>query len=494
MDNASANVAEGTQLEALREGARAEIVRLAHEYTRAYRPVAQTPDSTAPLILSGHQPALYHPGVWFKNFLIDRIAANTSGTAINVIIDNDVAPAPSISALQGSPDDPQPARIAYDQPGARLPWEMTTIESIDTLRTFAERVHATFGKFVPDPMIGNFWPEVLAAVESGKPLGLAFSQARNRLEAEFGLQVLDVPLSQICQTVWFGKMLVGILENASRYREIYNACVAQYRSIHGIRSTSHPVPDLGADEGWIEVPFWVWTRENPRRQPLWIAYQQHGIRLSDRSDWQTELASGSDLVAQLHALSDQGVYVRPRALATTTILRLAASDLFVHGIGGAKYDQVTDEIIRQFYEIEPPHYVTATASALLPLPRPAATEVDLANIERKLRDVVFNPERAMEDQAIDDPAWHVLLKEKSELLNNIPSLSEKNLWHRKLQEVNDRLRELITEPVARLRIERDRIARQLQQTSLLTSREFPFILFPKEGLRNLLLDLAVKDL
>src|SRR5258706_11753660 len=25
-----------------------------------------------PLIATGHQPTLYHPGVWFKNFLLER--------------------------------------------------------------------------------------------------------------------------------------------------------------------------------------------------------------------------------------------------------------------------------------------------------------------------------------------------------------------------------------------------------------------------------------
>ena len=491
---ASATDMGQTPLSSLRESVRGELVRLAHGHTQRYRNVTQTPEATSPLILSGHQPALYHSGVWFKNFLIDRIAANVSGTAINVIVDNDVAPAPSISALEGTPDDPRPARIAYDQPGPRLPWEMTVVQSIDTLRSFAERVQAAFGQFVPEPTIARFWPHVLAAVDAGKPLGLAFSQARNLLEAELGLNVLDIPLSQLCQTEGVLEMVVGILQEASRYRAIYNDCVDEYRAVHGIRSTSHPVPNLGEVGGWTEVPFWVWTRENGRRQPLWIAHEGHGIRLSDRGAWQTEFAEDSNWGLQLRSLEEQGVFVRPRALATTTILRLAASDLFIHGIGGAKYDQVTDEIVRRFYEMEPPQYVTATASALLPVPRPEVTEEDELTIQRRLRDAVFNPERAVRDQAIDDPNWNELLKQKSELLKNIPTLSEKKSWHQKLQEVNDQLRERITEPVARLRIERDRIARQQHQARLLASREYPFVLFPQEGLRNLLLDLAVKHL
>src|SRR5205814_5898714 len=42
-----------------------------------------------PVILTGHQPELFHPGVWFKNFVIDSMAKANAGTAINLVIDSD---------------------------------------------------------------------------------------------------------------------------------------------------------------------------------------------------------------------------------------------------------------------------------------------------------------------------------------------------------------------------------------------------------------------
>ena len=485
---------DGVELAQLREAARADIVRLASDFTSSYREISQPANSDAPLILSGHQPALYHPGVWFKNFLIDRIAADVGGTAINVIVDNDVAPAPSIVALAGTPDQPRPTRIAYDEPGPRLPWEMTTIQSIETLRSFADRTAAELSPFVDNPAVASIWPDVLSAVEAGKPLGLAFSEARNRLEANCGLDVLDVPLSRLCQTEWFLRVMLSILKRARDYRAIYNDCVEHYRQVHHIRSTSHPVPNLEASDEETEVPFWIWTDDDPQRRPLWVSHCEEGLRLTDRNGWQSEPIHNATDVEQLASLAEQGVYLRPRALATTTVLRLAASDLFVHGIGGAKYDQVTDEIIRRFYGFEPPRYVTATASALLPINRSNVSDSDLKQIDRRLRDAVFNPERAVEEGAIHDPEWNLLLKQKLELLNNIPSFPEKSSWHQQLQEVNDKLRTRIAEPVARLRIERERITQQLHERQLLASREYPVILFPERGLRNLLLDLAVKHL
>src|SRR5690348_8623638 len=36
-----------------------------------------------PVVLTGHQPELFHPGVWFKNFLADSIARRVDGYAVN---------------------------------------------------------------------------------------------------------------------------------------------------------------------------------------------------------------------------------------------------------------------------------------------------------------------------------------------------------------------------------------------------------------------------
>lgn len=484
----------GVDLTTLRSQARTDILRIAREYVSSYRNVFEVSEMDGPVIMTGHQPALYHPGVWFKNFLADRIASRVQGIAVNVIVDNDVAPAPSISALTGTPSDPRPTRIAYDQPGPRVAWEMTRVESLETLRSFARRAAETMEPFVADPLVAQFWPRVVKGVEADQPLGLAFSAARNCLEQSCGLQILDVPLNRLCQTDWFCRVMGFVFVNAKNYREIYNQSVQQYRRVHKIRSTSHPVPDLAADDNWVEVPFWVWTKENASRRGLWVSGSTSLLILSDRAGWQIELPCDEDLPLRLQELTSRGIYVRPRALMTTTILRLVASDLFIHGIGGAKYDQVTDEINRRLFRLEPPAYVTATATVQLPIDVCHVGQDDLQAVDTRLRDAEFNPDRAIDGALENDPTWQSLLEQKSSLLATVPNFSEKGAWHRQLEDVNSKLRNQIAEPVARLRIERERIADQLHQKQLLTSREYSLLLFPMEGLRNLLLDLAEKEI
>jgi len=47
-------------------------------------------------------------------------------------------------------------------------------------------------------------------------------------------------------------------------------------------------------------------------------------------------------------------------------MRLFIADQFVHGIGGAQYDQVSDRVIATFLGITPPHFAVATATAYFP--------------------------------------------------------------------------------------------------------------------------------
>jgi len=472
----------------LRQLARSDFAEQARQFTSHYRDIPPN-GSSGPLVVTGHQPALYHPGVWFKNFLAHQLAKEVAGTAINVIIDNDVAGSPSITGLSGNADSPRPSRIAYDHPGARLPWEMTRIQSEQTFRQFPAAVRRQMGDLVEANLIDKLWPAVLAAYESGKPLGLAFSQGRNCLEADAGLNVLDLPLSLVCQRPWFLECIASILRDAESFREVYNRCVVAYRQRHRLRSTSHPVPLLEQDGTNIEVPYWVWTETNPQRRPLWVNRRGQTLNLNDQQGLSVSLDDAS-LIDGLRQLRDRGIFVRTRALTTTMFLRLVASDLFIHGIGGSKYDEVTDEIIRQYLQVEPPKYATATATVRLPIELSGWAKDDLLSVNHSLRDGQFNPDRIAATLHNATPRQIELLRQKDELLANIPPLLDKPQWHARIMEVNRKLRDTIAPQLDHLLKRKHEIERCLAADRLRSSREYSTTLFSYETLSNLLLDLA----
>src|SRR5262249_28308050 len=141
----------------------------------------------------------------------------------------------------------------------------------------------------------------------------------------------ELPVSRLSETGAFARFAQHILRDLQRFRSVYNAALHAYREANGIRSTNHPAPELA--EG--EAPFWVHTA-NGRRE-----------RATPASDVRT---------------------LRPRALTLTLFARVCLGDFFIHGIGGGKYDEVTDTIIREYFGIEPPAYQVLSATLHLPLP------------------------------------------------------------------------------------------------------------------------------
>ena len=94
------------------------------------------------------------------------------------------------------------------------------------------------------------------------------------------------------------------------------------------------------------------------------------------------------------ALTDLGGWrLRPRALILTIWARLLLADLLIHGIGGAKYDRISDAIIADYYGIAPPHLACVSATLFMDLPVNAVTPEVVRHLRHAIRDLRFNPQR-----------------------------------------------------------------------------------------------------
>src|SRR3990172_11354459 len=91
----------GIPFHILRDNTREELLRKAILYTNRMNSVLQEESQVyghslnyesiknLPLIQTGHEPILYHPGVWIKNYLIYSLAKRLGGISVNMIVDND---------------------------------------------------------------------------------------------------------------------------------------------------------------------------------------------------------------------------------------------------------------------------------------------------------------------------------------------------------------------------------------------------------------------
>jgi len=488
---------QGRSTRELALAVRRELVELARRYTHAYRDASPGDESLSatnlvelPLVLTGHQPHLFHPGVWFKNFAADRIAKSCGAVAINLLIDNDTLRSAALKVPTGSATAPRVEMVPFDRPTDEVPFEERPIHDAATFASFGRRAAESLFSLIPNPLLHDVWPRALRAAKSSATLGQSLAQARHDLEFAWGLRTLEVPLSQVCDGDSFRWFAAHLLAHAPRLRDVHNAALVEYRRVHRIRSRSHPVPDLALEDSWIEAPFWVWTSAEPRRRRLFTRRDRRTVHLTDRQQlqWSLDLAedgSAERAVEQLAAWTRAGVKLRPRAIVTTMFARCFASDLFLHGIGGAKYDQLTDVIMRRFLLREPPAFVTLTLTAQLPIPHEVATRDDVRRAASHLREWRFHPERFIVGEASSEVA--ALVEQKRHWLAQQPPRGQGRERHEALGRINETLTTLLDDRREQLVEQRDQLAVLAARHAMLASREYSFCLFPEDCLRALLI-------
>lgn len=482
----------GESIDCLAAVAQKHLITAATAYTQNYRDTSWYDPAKTDIIISGHQPELFHPGVWFKNFALSSIAAQHDAIGIQLIIDNDLSRRHSVAVPTGRTSQPIIEYVAYDAQGDAIPHEQRLVTDRETFHSFAARLDTVIKPFIAEPLVNVLWPLATRLAGQQDNLGLAISAARHQLEGQWGLHTLEVPLSHICETPFFRRFLLHIAKDLPRFHEIHNRSLAEYRKEFRVRSHTHPVPELRRQDDWLEAPFWVWRTDAPQRLALWIRCQGNHLewRCTDSNEargvW--NLSDPTVAIEQLTELSGRGYRFRPRALMTTMYARLFLADVFIHGIGGAKYDVLTDRIIQRFLGGHAPVYFTVSATLQLPLSDDPVQQDDLRQLDGTLRDMWYHPERHLElipqDAAADIDE---LVDQKHNLVLSEPAPHERKAHHEKLEQVTQRMRHLISS--ARREVEQQRITMQerIRNQKLLTSREFSYCLFPAEMLRELLL-------
>lgn len=483
---------QGQSLVQLRGSARECLLRQAQAYTSVYREVDNRGlPLDAPLVLAGHQPWLFHPGVWFKNVALSAIGRNIGAFTVNLLIDNDVCPPASLRVPSGTPRDPYLATVLLDGPAEGLPFESRQVLDESLFASFGGRVEKAISPLVSSPLVKRLWPYALEASRNTNNLGRRLAQARHLVESDWGLETLEIPLSDACQSPAFSWFSAHLLAHLPRFWEIHNVSVGEYRRTHRIRSRSHPVPDLVTQGDWIEAPLWIYTDEDPHRRRLFARLRGNEMELTDRQHMTVSIPltpeqSAERAVEKLDELARGGIRLRPRALVTTMFSRLCLSDLFLHGIGGAKYDQLTDVLIERFFGVEPPDFMTLTATAWLPIPHDSVSRDDLRRTDQLLRELRFHPERHV--QPI--PEIRTWVDEKQRWIESAVPANGLRERHLAIERANRALQPYVAETRSAVLSQRDRIQSGLRRNGILTSREHAFCLFPEAELRQLLLGLC----
>jgi hypothetical protein len=465
----------------LRRQARAEALAAARNYlNQAGEPLPDFgPGAAESFLLAGHQPDLFHPGVWAKNFALHGLARAHGRTPLNLLVDNDTLKSTGLRVPEapGPGGLPHLRTVLFDRMAGEIPYEERAVADPGLFASFADRTERLMRGWGFEPMLPDFWSEVRRQQERTPRIGECFASARRAFERAWGCHNLELPLSELCRTASFHRFAAGLLADLPRFHTLYNAAVHDYRRRNGIRSSNHPVPDLAKKEGWLEAPFWGWRTGQTRRGRLFARLSPERIELrADAETWPSLPSTG--LAAAWGDLEGRGFKVRSRALTTTLFARLFLADLFIHGIGGGKYDELTDALIRGFYGLEPPAFLVLSATLWLPVAHEPAGKLLARHrvLARRRRDLYWNPQRHLDGAlAAEKAAW---------IARPADTPPERRTRFETLRRLTAALRPALQGQRAELAAELAGVDSALAAATLLERRDYAFCLYPAATLRT----------
>ena len=417
-----------------------------------------------PLIATGHQAWLWHPGILAKDMAAQAFACRHQAGWFHLVVDTDVHEALNL-----------PLAV---REGMRLRLEKLVLG----------RQH----KLVP---IGAHPPAEVAHMRQavhqarsqwGDQLAVDLSKLQQAIEklAQLDCRTLAEQMTVVQQHLiqpsvdpWpivFASQLSGWAcfgEWVNRMMADPHTCVRAYnQAVHEQPHSGMAV--LRCDESRVELPLWLMSWDKPRLR-VFADRSDSGFVLLDEQRRTVDVASALSAVATSRLV--------PRALLLTALLRSAGCDLFVHGKGGEHYDPVME----RWWELWQPQPLApmATVSADLHLSFDVPVN-DRAAWQRAIwwaHHLPHNLDRVLHLQ--DEMA-----QEKQRLLGQLSTLSDRTKKAQafaRLHQLNGEWTQSFAPLVEQSREQVERHHAGLANLALAQKRDWPVAWYPQESLQTM---------
>jgi hypothetical protein len=475
----------GVPVAELRAMARGEALSAATAFSaRMGVPIREVEDEPDLVVVAGHQPALYHPGIWIKDFLLQRLADETGAAAIDLVVDSDSFDAVEVHFPCLRPEVGV-CRSYLAIGTADGCYACTSVPSLEDVDRFCEAAAERL-ETLPAPAIGRHFARFCDCLRSALPASADLAElvtfARRRFEAPAGTDYLELPVTLMARSRAFATFIAHLALDARAFVGAYNSALRDYRERTGTRSAAQPFPDLETDGDLVELPLWL---VGDRRRTVWA---RTGERLALVADGEA-LCELGDAAGAPGRVLDAGLALAPKALALTAFTRLLVADLFIHGVGGGRYDQVTDDVLRRYFGVTPTAFVVASMTMYLPLGARVVTDEEIESATMALNRLRQNPDQMLDevefDSAEDHAEANALASEKERLVREIAAEgADKKALGARIREVNARLSALLA-PVERdLESDLDYLRRMRQASEILTDRTYPFCFWSPEEIAD----------
>ncbi len=385
-------------LQRLAAHARRDLYAALRQHAGQIRIWPPAPDIIArPWVMTGHQSEFYHAGVWAKVLAADALARQFNAVAIDLIVDHDLLDEPGFSVPVPKTDKNEEweKHPVYWDRGGNLPAQFIHAPHGQQKTDWLNKIRrgANLGPNGQSELLQDF----LKRLEQDATAEFVpwLSAARSGLEKSLGLEVWHVPCSLICQGEAWLEFVLAWLANARQWADIYNTALQEYRTANAITNAAQPMPSLQIGPHQVELPFWIFKSGEPRGRLIFDPDSQ-SILIDGGAIGLKELQHGN-LAGQgmrfKALLTSKGMHIRPRALTLTMFVRGFLANLFIHGIGGALYDRITDTMMRRLFACQPP-YACVSAGWLLPFPQLADVPATPSIIRARRHHLRHNPDFA----------------------------------------------------------------------------------------------------
>jgi hypothetical protein len=463
--------------------------------------------SDQPLILTGHQPVFFHPGLWAKCLAASFLAESVQGTACHKVTDT-ALPAEYLHYLPEVEDNGK----------ARM----------KTLRFFKNKEYIDQEKTTPYALMPApdheavkhifseaqvYCPASVKAAMKGIEEKFMGALLKDATWNQFHISTLKY-LDALCQTqrlyleahrLWatdpYYEFLSYWMSHLPELSESYNKALDDYRARYGIQHDLTPLPNLKFENWWFEIPFWGVTKYN-QRQSLWAKDDGKHLVLKVKGGEGTFQVGHDNLRGELATLP---IKIWPKALPQTLFCRIYLCDFFIHGAGGSAYEEVNDLFIERVLGVKPPAFGTATATWLVDPKEGEALDKVLAygeKVQAWERNLEKNPEylftrveawrnelppfmQAAFQTCLDNSQLAEKAAEKGkwlELLKNPARRAEASL---KIKEINPALYEGLTEALKAIEKGKMDMDQVKQSRDVLAFRQYPYFCFSPEAFLDL---------
>jgi hypothetical protein len=452
-----------------------------------------------PIVLTGHQPVFFYPGIWAKCLAASQLAQSVAGIPYHLITDTALAP----EFNHFVPEVDENGRVRRKQIDFFLTKDMKVKER--TLpyaflpapeREALEKIFLDSISYGPSSVKRStqyFSRKLLSGLKDGNNWNQFHSHALDLLDRITGDKLEKLEGTRIWTSEPFVDFFVYWLTNMAELNKTYNDSLDEYRKKNGITHEIEPMPNLKFEDWYFEMPFWG-TAHAHSRGTIWAKMDHKDLILK---------VKGVEGHHQFHLnnLKNELVVspfkIWPKALPQTLFLRMYLCDFFIHGIGGSVYEEVGNIFFKKITMVDPPAYGVVSATYWVDF-----KENDESNVILDYQKVLETWKRALEhnpeyvftresdwkrdlpgflhsrfEHCLKNEGLKMLADEKKGFIDALKDPAKRAEAAERIKEINAELQQGCSEVMRAIEKGLFDVQTVKERQDVLTFREYPFFCF-----------------